>query len=157
MGAGPKRSSIRDSHLGDDDFKHESDAPQQEQLEIDAQFSHSDVEKLSEKDFDAMTAAEICAAEIAIRTMGLNLPKVPGRRHGLAANAVQIDRRRALQSARRSGGEMIHLPKRRAKPRRLNLVVLCDISGSMTSVRQLDTCHRVGYTRWGYSGKWALS
>ena len=112
-------------------------APQQEQLEIDAQFSHSDVEKLSEKDFDAMTAAEICAAEIAIRTMGLNLPKVPGRRHGLAANAVQIDRRRALQSARRSGGEMIHLPKRRAKPRRLNLVVLCDISGSMTSYSRM--------------------
>lgn len=112
-------------------------APQQEQLEIDAQFSHSDVEKLSEKDFDAMTAVEIYAAETAIRTMGLNLPKVPGRRYGLAANAVQIDRRRALQGARRSGGEMILLPKRRAKPRRLNLVVLCDISGSMTSYSRM--------------------
>ena len=67
----------------------------------------------------------------------LDLPKVLGRRHGLAANAVQIDRRRALQSARRSGGEMIHLPKRRAKPRRLNLVVLCDISGSMTSYSRM--------------------
>ena len=107
-------------------------APPKEQLEVDAQFSHSNMEKLTQKDFEAMTAAEIRAAKIAIRSMGLDLPKVLGRRYAQAANMVQIDRRKALQSARRSGGEMMQLPKQRAKPRRLNLVVLCDISGSMT-------------------------
>ena len=111
--------------------------PQQEQLDIDAQFSHSNVEKLTQKDFEDMTAAEIRVAETAIRTMWLNLPNVLGRRYGLAPNAVQIDRRKALQSARRSGGELIHLPKRRAKPRRLNFVVLSDISGSMANYSRM--------------------
>ena len=112
-------------------------APPQDQLEIDAQFSHSKIEKLSSKDFDAMTATELRASEVALRNMSLNLPKIFGRRHKQTPNALKIDRRRALQSARRSGGEVVHLPKRRTKPRRLNLVILCDVSGSMTSYSRM--------------------
>ena len=39
------------------------DASPKEQLEMDAQFSHSDVEKLMQKDFEAMNAAEIRQAK----------------------------------------------------------------------------------------------
>jgi uncharacterized protein with von Willebrand factor type A (vWA) domain len=108
------------------------DAPPTELLEMDAQFSHSDVEKLMQKDFEAMNAAEIRQAEQAIRSLKLDLPQVAGRRYKPAAHALRIDRRKALQQARRSGGEILTLAKQRAKPRQLNLVVLCDISGSMT-------------------------
>jgi len=108
------------------------DLPPQELLELDAQFSHSDVEKLMQKDFEAMNATEIRQAEQAIRSLRLDLPQLAGRRFETAARALRIDRRKALQQARRSGGELLTLPKQRAKPRRLNLVVLCDISGSMT-------------------------
>ena len=108
------------------------DAPPAELLEMDAQFSHSDAEKLMQKDFEAMNAAEIRQAEQAIRNLRLDLPQVAGRRYEPAFQALRIDRRKALQQARRSGGEILTLAKRQAKPRQLNLVVLCDISGSMT-------------------------
>jgi uncharacterized protein with von Willebrand factor type A (vWA) domain len=108
------------------------DAPPAELLEMDAQFSHSDVEKLMQKDFEAMNAAEIRQAEQAIRSLRLDLPQLAGRRYEPASQALRIDRRKAMQQARRSGGEILTLAKRRAKPRQLNLVVLCDISGSMT-------------------------
>ncbi|MDG1744884.1 MAG: VWA domain-containing protein [Planktomarina sp.] len=108
------------------------DLPPQELLEIDAQFSQSDVEKLLQKDFEAMTAMEIRQAEQAIRSLRLDLPQLAGRRYEPVARALRIDRRKTVQQARRNGGEILTLAKRRAKPRKLNLVVLCDISGSMT-------------------------
>lgn len=112
-------------------------APPKEQLELDAQFSHSEAEKLAQKDFDAMNAAEIRAAATAIRRLDLRLPRVLGRRFELAASGARIERRKALQNARRRGGEVFELPKRVSKPRKLNLVVLCDISGSMTSYSRM--------------------
>ena len=108
------------------------DLPPQELLELDAQFSHSDVEKLMQKDFEAMNAMEIRQAEQAIRSLRLDLPQLAGRRYEPVARALRIDRRKTVQQARRNGGEILTLAKRRAKPRKLNLVVLCDISGSMT-------------------------
>ena len=80
------------------------DAPPKEQLEMDAQFSHSDVEKLMQKDFEAMNAAEIRQAEQAIGNLRLDLPRLAGRRYQSAAQALRIDRRRTLQQARRSIG-----------------------------------------------------
>ena len=54
------------------------DLPPQELLELDAQFSHSDVEKLMQKDFEAMNATEIRQAEQAIRSLQLDLPQLAG-------------------------------------------------------------------------------
>ena len=91
------------------------DAPPKEQLEMDAQFSHSDVEKLMQKDFEAMNAAEIRQAEQAIGNLRLDLPQLAGRRFETVARALRIDQRKALQQARRSGGELLALPKAAGK------------------------------------------
>ncbi|MCH7718131.1 MAG: VWA domain-containing protein, partial [Chloroflexi bacterium] len=45
--------------------------------------------------------------------------------------SAELDLRRSLRWAVRHGGEVLHLARRRRKIRRLNLVLLCDVSGSM--------------------------
>ena len=96
--------------------------------------------KIISKDFDAITSAELWASEIILQTLGLNLPKVFGHQHKLASNVVQIDHRRVLQSARPSGGEVVHPPRHRTKILRLNLMVFYDISGSMTNCGRMMIC-----------------
>ena len=68
-----------------------------------------------QKDFEAMNATEIRQAEQAIRSLRLDLPQLAGRRFETAARALRIDRRKALQQARRSGGELLTLPKAAGK------------------------------------------
>ena len=50
---------------------------------------------------------------------------------------AQIDLRRTLRASLRQGGEITHLARRRPRIRWPNLVVLCDISGSMSQYSRL--------------------
>jgi uncharacterized protein with von Willebrand factor type A (vWA) domain len=54
------------------------------------------------------------------------------RRRKAARRGRQIDLRRVLRSSLARGGEPLDLPRRRRPDRPLRLVVLCDVSGSMT-------------------------
>ena len=113
------------------------EAPLSEQLELEAQFSQSSIEKLSSKDFESMSNAEIKDSERAIRNIKLKVPKLLGRRYAQSQQGERIDIRKALQIARRNGGIVANLPKKRTTPRKLNLVILCDISGSMTTYSRM--------------------
>lgn len=113
------------------------EAPLSEQLELEAQFSQSSIEKLSSKDFESMSNAEIKDSERAIRNIKLKVPKLLGRRYAQSQQGERIDIRKALQIARRNGGLVANLPKKRTTPRKLNLVILCDISGSMTTYSRM--------------------
>jgi len=115
----------------------------------------SAAERLRERDFTELSAAELRQLVTLMREMTLSVPLRRTRRYRGARNGKRPDLRATLRQARRSGGEPIRLSRRapRARPRRL--VVLCDISGSMESYARallmLMYCLNGGQLRGGQS------
>ena len=107
-----------------------------EQMEFDAAFTYSDQEVLQEKDFEAMSVQEIAAARQAIARLRLPIVEVPTRRFQHSAQGRQIDMRATLQAALRSP-DSIPLKFRQRRRRHPPLVMLCDISGSMSQYSRM--------------------
>ena len=103
----------------------------EEKQEIDAALTFSNQEVLQDIDFEKMSTAELAEAKRAIQSMRLPIMEVPTRRYQ-PGGGRKADLRATLRTALRQGGDTI--PLRFKKPRRRHppLVVLCDISGSMS-------------------------
>ena len=106
------------------------------EIDIDARFSASGREVLRAKDFAQMTAEELAAARAALARLAMPDDLIATRRRERAARGA-IDRRATLRRAARMGGDMI-LPVA-ARPRQVAppLVVLADISGSMSQYTRM--------------------
>ena len=103
----------------------------EEEIEFDAALTYSAREVLQGMDFEAMSVDEVAQARAVIARMRLPIMAVPTRRLAPDPHGRRIDMRASLRAALRSsdGGPLRHRsPKRRHPP----LVVLCDISGSMS-------------------------
>ena len=94
--------------------------------------SASDTEKLQRKDFESMTMDELEQAKKLIAGLRLPIPEVATRRLRPDARGRHVDMRATLRAGLRGNADII--PLRRRSVRRLHppLVVLCDISGSMS-------------------------
>ncbi len=118
---------------------HAREAPPAEQLEIevDARLSMSERDVLRDKDFAQMTAEELRAAKAAIAALRLPLDRVATRRFRPDRRGQRFDQRATLQQGLRDGGAMMmprfRSPRRRHPP----LVLLADISGSMSQYSRL--------------------
>ncbi|RWK90453.1 MAG: VWA domain-containing protein, partial [Mesorhizobium sp.] len=118
---------------------HQKKQPVQEvpEIEVDARFTFSGNEVLRGKDFAQMNAAEIIDAKKAIAELRLPFDMVRTRRFKSNAHGRRIDPRAMMRSAARTGGELI-LPKfRSAREVHPPLVVLADISGSMSQYTRI--------------------
>jgi len=102
------------------------------ELELDASMTWSSQEVLREKDFEQMTAAEIDEAKSAIARMRLPLPELKTRRYCLDRHGKRVDMRATLRGALRAGHGGIPLVHKSRRRKPTPLVVLCDISGSMS-------------------------
>ncbi|MCP5149553.1 MAG: VWA domain-containing protein [Ectothiorhodospiraceae bacterium] len=100
--------------------------------ELDATLTWSSQEVLRTKDFEQMSAEEIEQARRAIARMRLGLRPVATRRYRPHRRGNRIDMRATLRSALRAGPGVIPLVRARRRERPPALVILCDISGSMT-------------------------
>ncbi|HWK65567.1 MAG TPA: VWA domain-containing protein [Rhizobiaceae bacterium] len=102
------------------------------EIEVDARFTFSGNEVLRTKDFAQMSAAELADARKAIQELRLPLDEVRTRRFRADPRGRRTDPRSMMRTALRTGGELI-LPRFRS-PRMVHppLVVLADISGSMS-------------------------
>jgi uncharacterized protein with von Willebrand factor type A (vWA) domain len=114
----------------------EEDAPEAKEetgteIDIDASLSTSGEEKLKTLDFEQMSMAEIAQAKAMLARMSLPIDPMRSRRVR-AAKSGRIDQARTLRAAMRFGGEMRDLKWKTPRVRYPNLVVLCDISGSMS-------------------------
>jgi uncharacterized protein with von Willebrand factor type A (vWA) domain len=91
----------------------------------------SATERLRGRDFTQLSGTELQQLTALMREMTLAVPPRRTRRYRSARDGKRPDLRRTLRQARRSGGEAISFARRapRVKPRQL--IVLCDISGSM--------------------------
>lgn len=106
--------------------------PQEEELEIDAALTWSDRELIQTMDFEAMSADEIAQAQAIIRRMRLPIMDVPTRRFRPDPQGARADLRATLRAALRSGAGAIPLKRKERRRRHPPLVILCDISGSMS-------------------------
>jgi uncharacterized protein with von Willebrand factor type A (vWA) domain len=105
-------------------------------VQLDAAMTFSDRELLQSKDFEKMSNAELADAKDAIRRMVLPLADVATRRFMADARGNRTDMRATLRAQLRAGA-LATLKRKRRRTRPPPLVVLCDISGSMSRYSRL--------------------
>jgi uncharacterized protein with von Willebrand factor type A (vWA) domain len=105
--------------------------PREEKIELDAAMTFSAREVLQTMDFEKMSNAEMDAARAAVRKLALALAERPTRRFTADPRGARIDMRATLRAQLRAGG-LIALKRKDRATRPPPLVVLCDISGSMS-------------------------
>lgn len=118
---------------------HRRNQPPQEvpEIEVDARFSVSENEVLREKDFSQMTARELAEAQKAISELRLPFDRVPTRRFKPDPRGRRTDPRAMMRGAMRTGGQII-LPRfKSVRTVHPPLVVLADISGSMSQYTRI--------------------
>lgn len=107
-----------------------------QQIEIDASATVSAEERLKTLDFEQMSLVEMAQAKRMLARLSLPVKPLTTRRMqpGLGQ---RIDARATMRAALRSGGEVLALKHRKPKTRWPNLVVICDISGSMAQYSRM--------------------
>lgn len=105
--------------------------------EVDVHLAASSREALRSKDFARMSVAELSAAKRAIADLRLPFELVRSRRFRPAPHGGRVDPRAMMRAASRTGGTVI-LPRFRSR-RKVHppLVVLADISGSMSQYSRI--------------------
>ncbi|PVA11700.1 VWA domain-containing protein [Pelagivirga sediminicola] len=118
-------------------------------LEIDASATASARERLRSLDFEQMGTDEIAQAKRMLSRLTLPVPPMLSRRMTPDARGRLIDARATMRLAMRRDGEITQLARRTHKPRAPDLVVLCDISGSMSQYSRmvLHFVHAVANSR----------
>lgn len=105
---------------------------QQQEIEIDASLTFSQSELLQHADFESMSGAELAQAKKLIARLRLPIPEAQTRRFRPDARGTGIDLAATLRASLRGGAQIIALKRRSRIKRHPPLVVLCDISGSMS-------------------------
>lgn len=125
--------------LGDQmpDLPQPEDSEGGTQIEIDASMTMSAEEKLRSLDFEQMSTEEIAQAKRMLARLKLPVKPILSRRRMAAPLGHRLDRQRTLRAAMRQGGEIRALARAKQRPRWPNLVVLCDISGSMSQYSRM--------------------
>ncbi|MEM8750489.1 MAG: VWA domain-containing protein [Pseudomonadota bacterium] len=115
----------------------ERETQERPEIEIDASFSMSAKEVLREKDFAQMTAGEFATARAEIERLRLPVDRVRTRRFKPSPRGHVFDARAVMRKSMATGGDLI-LPRFR-EPRLVQppLVVLADISGSMSQYTRI--------------------
>jgi len=103
-----------------------------QRIEIDVQMSWSEREHLRKADFDTMSSAEWTQAQRMLKELRPFFAEQMTRRYRPAARGPRIDLRTLLRDSARHGGDFAGLPRRTRRTRPEPLVVLVDISGSMS-------------------------
>ncbi len=102
------------------------------EIEIDASLTASEREILREKDFAQMSAAEISEARRQMQRMVLPENLIRTRRFKPVGHVASLDPRRMLAKSMRTGGDLVLPQFREIRQTEPPIVVLADISGSMS-------------------------
>ena len=106
-------------------------------IEIDQSASYSRRELLRHKDFEQMTLQEQSEAKQLLREEIDVLKDVQTRRFRPYPFGNRYDLRRSMQLMLRNNGQLIELAKKKRRLRPPALVLICDISGSMSSYSRI--------------------
>ena len=119
------------------DLPEEENQEEGTSIEIDASMTLSTEEKLRNLDFEQMSTDEISQAKRMIARLTLPVKPLASRRLAPDATGKKTDRHQSLRAAMRKGGEMQYIARSSRRPRLPNLLVLCDISGSMSKYSRM--------------------
>ncbi|HVY15464.1 MAG TPA: VWA domain-containing protein [Rhodopila sp.] len=111
--------------------------PKEEPPQVDMTMTVSDLERLQQMDFEAMSADEINRAKQEIKRLVLPLDMRRTRRLRPDPSGPVTDLKRTIRASLRQGGEITGIARNRRVTRPPPLVVLCDISGSMARYAQI--------------------
>lgn len=92
---------------------------------------YSAQEALRSKDFSLFDEDEIADARRFLSALRWTITRRRSRRLRPSPRGTRLDVRRSLRRSLRHGGEMLDIARRGPKLKRRQLVLLCDISGSM--------------------------
>ncbi|UXX84278.1 vWA domain-containing protein [Roseovarius pelagicus] len=151
--ARPKPAERRAAEALSEAQARQPQAPDREEVEVDASFSWSEDEKFRQLDFEQMSAAEIRQASRMMRTLRLPVDPMLTRRCTPSGYGRIPDTRRMLRRAMRRGGEMHTMSFKQPRKRPPDLVALCDISGSM-SVYSRMMMHFLHALTWAPNPGW---
>lgn len=101
-------------------------------VEVDRFATWSYREVLRTRDFEQMTLAEQSEAKTLVREAAVLFGKVRTRRFGASSYGSRYDLRRSMQTMMRNNGQLVELARKRRVERPPVLVLICDISGSMS-------------------------
>jgi uncharacterized protein len=93
----------------------------------------SDTELLRAKDFAECDPDELAAIGRLMTGLVIGAPTRKTRRTERARKGARPDLRRALRMHVRHGGAVVHMPRRRARVKARPIVLLLDVSGSMSA------------------------
>ena len=110
---------------------------EKKEVEIDALLTFSAEELLQQKDFAEMTAEELDQAKAALARIEWPFRPTKTRRLKSDIRGHRIDLRASIQASLRTGGAIIPLKRKSPGQRPPPLVVLCDISGSMSQYSRM--------------------
>ncbi|MFN7224243.1 MAG: vWA domain-containing protein [Paracoccaceae bacterium] len=120
------------------DLPEREDSPDEDaEIEIDASATMSHEERLKSLDFELMSVDEVVEAKRMLARLSLPVKPLITRRNRAALTGSRVDLRRTLRGSLRQGGEITRLALKAPRTRWPNLVVLCDISGSMSQYSRL--------------------
>ena len=109
-----------------------SEAP--DRIDIDATFTFSERELLKKVDFETMTAAEWAEAKRMVAALAVTTEKIATRRFRASASG-RVDWRLTMRAQAR--GDALALRFRKPRTRPVPLVILADISGSMSKYSRM--------------------
>jgi uncharacterized protein with von Willebrand factor type A (vWA) domain len=108
-----------------------------EEIKVDASATMSSEERLRTLDFEQMSTDEVAQAKRMLAKLSLPVKPLVTRRARAATFGLQIDSRCTLRNSLRQGGEIATLARKAPVTRWPNLIVLCDISGSMSDYSRM--------------------
>jgi uncharacterized protein len=128
--------------------------PEQEETEIHAELTWNDREVLQKADFDTMSTEEWRQARRLLARMRVVFEPLPTRRQQPSAHSGRPDWRATLAAMGRQGGQVWDMRWRTTRTQPAPLVVLADISGSMSRYSRmlLHFAHTLANDRQGRSG-----
>ena len=113
------------------DLPAREDEGEEVEIAIDASRTISTEERLRQLDFEQMSGAEMATAKRMLAKLRLPVPPLQSRRMQAMPGHLP-DWRGTMRQSMRRGGEVTDFVTKRRRIRYPNLVVLCDISGSMS-------------------------
>ncbi|HNU10507.1 MAG TPA: VWA domain-containing protein [Rubrivivax sp.] len=127
--------------------REEPKPPEPDEFEFDATLTFSERERLQKADFETMSADEWRQAQRLLAQLRLAFEPILTRRSRRANHPGHADWRATLQAMARHGGELWSLRWRKRRSQPAPLVVLADISGSMSRYSRmlLHFAHLLGH------------
>ena len=125
---GQEQEPSKEEELSLEEWLKEKPDEETEEMEM---ASYSALEVLGQKDFSTFKAEEIRKIRKAIALIARRLATKLSRRKVPDPKGRKLDLRRTMRKNIKYGGEMVELAKRRHKIKKVRLVLICDVSGSM--------------------------